>query len=120
MSKLKKRSERKLRAAARKLKKAKAIREEAKSYTGKKAGAMRTRAARKERRADEKYRKATGGKTDKQIKKENQKEFGRRGAKTIKLMGKRANLEGSPRRQKTRGKHLTKRINRLAGGTSWN
>jgi len=119
MSKLKKRSKRKLAAASRKARKATAIRKDAKNYSGKKAGAMRTTAARKERRAEEKIRKATGGKTTRQIKKENQKEYGKRGTKIVKLMNKRANLEGSPRRQKTRGKHLAKRITRKAGGTSW-
>jgi len=107
------RGRRKIAAAKRKLGKAAKLREEAKKYKGKKAGAMRATAARKEKRAGIKRGKAGVQMSAKAIKKEAQKEFGRRGAKVMKLVGKAESLEGSPRRQKTRRKHLTKRINRI-------
>jgi hypothetical protein len=127
MSKLKKRSDRKLAAASRKLRKAKAIRKDAKNYSGKKAGAMRTRAARKERRATEKVSKAAGLPTKKAEKKNLQKQYGktsksdgRKTAKIIKLKKKRAALEGSPRRTATRSKHLGKRMTKIGKRLSWN
>lgn len=127
MSKLKKRSDRKLAARSRKLRKATAIRKDAKNYSGKKAGAMRTTAARKERRANEKLLKATGLSTKKTIKKSIQKDFGktsksdgRKTAKIIKLKKKRAALEGSPRRTATRSKHLGKRMTKIGKRLSWN
>ena len=47
------------------------------------------------------------------IKADNQKYFGKKGAKANKLLGKIQSLAGSKRRTAKRTKHLTKRINRV-------
>ena len=86
---------------------------------GKRAGAARTSAVRKLKAADRKISKVTGaarglkGKAKrKPIKVANQKQFGKKGAKAQKLIGKIQSLSGSKKRVAKRTKHLTKRLNR--------
>jgi hypothetical protein len=106
---------RKIAAAKRKEGKAAKLREESKKYTGKKAGAMRTTAARKEKRAGIKRGKVNvHGLSEKQKKKQSQKLHGKAAEKVGKLKTKRARLVGSKKRVATRTKHLTKRITRIS------
>ncbi len=86
---------------------------------GKRAGAARTSAVRKLKAASRKINKVTGaasglkGKAKRNpIKADNQKYFGKKGAKAQKLLGKIQSLSGSKKRVAKRTKHLAKRLNR--------
>ena len=86
---------------------------------GKRAGAARTSAVRKAKSAQRKLNKADGiieGKKGKAkrnpIKAANQKAFGKKTAKNMKLIGKADSLAGSKKRVAKRNKHLTRRINK--------
>ena len=70
--------------------------------------------------ASRKIHKATGTKAGLKgkarrnpIKADNQKYFGKKSAKAMKLVGKVQSLSGSKKRTAKRTKHLTKRINRV-------
>ena len=106
--------------AGKKLKKAEKIMDANRGVKGKRAGAARTSAVRKSRSAARKLNKADGmlkglkGKAKRNpVKADNQKYFGKKGAKSMKLVGKAQDLSGSKKRVAKRTKHLTKRINKV-------
>ena len=114
-----KRAQRKNKKAAKKIAKANEI-ARANMGPGKRAGAARTAAVRKLKAAQRKTNKIKGevfGKKGKArrnpIKVENQKKFGKKGARAMKLEGKAQSLVGSKKRVAKRTKHLAKRINRI-------
>jgi hypothetical protein len=115
----KKKVARKIKRATKKITKAGKI-QRANQGPGKRAGAARTSAARKLKAASRKINKATGTKSGLKgkerrnpIKADNQKYFGKKSAKSMKLVGKVQSLSGSKKRKAKRTKHLTKRINRV-------
>ena len=119
-SRLGKKVERKFKKAEKKIKKATKIAKANATVPGKRAGAARTSAVRKLKAAQRKENKARGtlkglkGKAKRNpIKDDNQKYFGKKSAKSMKLVGKVQNLAGSKKRVAKRTKHLTKRINRV-------
>ena len=114
-----KKVQRKLKKVEKKIKKANKI-AKANTGPGKRAGAARTSAVRKMKAASRKENKARGtlkglkGKAKRNpIKADNQKYFGKKSAKSMKLVGKVQDLSGSKKRVAKRTKHLTKRINRV-------
>lgn len=114
-----KKVERKFKKVEKKIKKANKI-AKANLGPGKRAGAARTSAVRKLKSGQRKENKAKGtlkglkGKAKRNpLKTDNQKYFGKKSAKSIKLVGKARSLVGSKKRAAKRTKHLTKRINRV-------
>ena len=114
-----KKVQRKIKKVEKKIKKANKI-AKANLGPGKRAGAARTSAVRKMKAAKRKDNKARGTKAGLKgkarrnpIKADNQKYFGKKSAKSMKLVGKAQSLVGSKKRVAKRTKHLTKRINRV-------
>ena len=112
-SRLGKKVQRKSMRAKKKIAKADKIMSANKGVKGKRAGAARTSAQRKMNKADGTLKGLKGKAKRNPVKADNQKYFGKRGAKSMKLVGKAQDLSGSKKRVAKRTKHLTKRINRV-------